>query len=635
MLCAREIRRSSQLLSAALGATSDVVVIIDDDGVIGYASPAAERVLGRPARQLRDRPVSEFVHDDDRDALFDLLAHVSVGLSARSPAVVRVRAERADGRWAELEAARLEPVAVAGQTGVMVVLRDVTALVQTERDLDRVRAEYDFVATHDAVTGLPNRAELERRLDELCEHDLDAARGTQMVMAKVLDVDELRERYGAHDADAVVRMLGRAIRTTVTPGAFVAVGETGEFVVVNAPGTSPTELDELTEQLTALADQPLCERIPHVELSLVVGRTDLVPERGAAASVDQLVHAARWASAGSTRSPVVHATPGRDDARERLRLVPDVARAFAADELALHYQPIRDAHSGRVAGFEGLLRWNHPDDGVVCASEFLPAVEGTALIVDIGDFVLAQGCAQLARWQRRYGENAPSLALNVSARQLRNGDFAGRVYNEVARSGADPAGLCLELTETHALEREPCALADLARVRQLGASIALDDFGTGYSSLHHLQRIAADVLKIDRSFVRNVGIDTGATAIVRAAIELGAAFGMTTVAEGVTTVEQHRLLLAMGCDRIQGFLIAPAVPAELAEAMLRAEPSDGPGVGVDDPEKDVDVLRARGRLALIDEQYVPSEDEVAALAGMTADDARSGLTRLRRRGSVT
>ena len=208
--------------------------------------------------------------------------------------------------------------------------------------------------------------------------------------------------------------------------------------------------------------------------------------------------------------------------------------------------------------------------------------------------MLTAGCAQLACWQRRYGDRAPSLALNVSARQLRQGDFASRVRREIARVGADPTGLCLELTETHALEREPRALAELDAVREFGVKIALDDFGTGYSSLHHLQHISADVLKIDRSFITTVGIDEGATAIVRAAIDLGAAFGMTTVAEGVTTIEQHRLLLRMGCDRMQGFLIAPALPVDLADELLQAEPAGAPWVGAIDADKDVDVRAPAG-----------------------------------------
>jgi PAS domain S-box-containing protein len=244
--------------------------------------------------------------------------------------------------------------------------------------------------------------------------------------------------------------------------------------------------------------------------------------------------------------------------------------ALADGAIELWYQPIRSLVTGDVWGFEGLVRWNRGPLGVLEAARFLPEVDGTDVMFEIGDHVLAVGCAHLADWQRRLGSGAPLLSLNVPFGQFCLGTFARRVRRELDRSGADPRGLCLELTETQAIDGRPDGWAELGELRALGIAVALDDFGTGYSSLNHLYEIGADVLKIDRRFVAGLGVDDGATAIVRASIELAAAFGMVTVAEGVSTPDQQSLLAAMGCDRIQGFHVGPALPGAQAIALAAA-----------------------------------------------------------------
>jgi PAS domain S-box-containing protein len=237
----------------------------------------------------------------------------------------------------------------------------------------------------------------------------------------------------------------------------------------------------------------------------------------------------------------------------------ELGEALVSGGLELWYQPIRDLRSGTVVGFEGLLRWHRGEFGVIEAARFLPQVSGTPIMLAIGDLVLTAGCSELARWQRHLGADAPSVAINIPVDQLRQPAFASRVRTELERSGALPTGLCLELTETHELERESTIRDELAALRAIGVEVALDDFGTGCSSLGHLAAIDGDVLKLDRRFVDQVGVDVGATAIVKASLELGAAFGMITVAEGVSTTRQEQILREMACDRIQGSLVAPAM----------------------------------------------------------------------------
>ncbi len=301
---------------------------------------------------------------------------------------------------------------------------------------------------------------------------------------------------------------------------------------------------------------------------------------------------------------------------ERRRIASDVERGLTAHEFELHYQPIRDVRTAKITSFEGLLRWRHPERGLLVAGQFLPDVEGTALMVELGEVVFAHGCAQLAKWQRVFGENAPTLNLNVSARQLRERTLTDRIAAHLEVSGADPSGLCLELTETCALAQEDGELDELDLLREMGIRIALDDFGTGYSSLHNILEIDADVLKIDREFTSHLGIDERATVIVRATIEMAGAFGTSVVAEGVSTIEQYRLLREMGCHAIQGFLIAPPVPAAETEAMFRGEAPAGAeelagGIG-----RIAAVLESCEQLAALDPDYRPSVEEVATMAGV-------------------
>ncbi len=279
--------------------------------------------------------------------------------------------------------------------------------------------------------------------------------------------------------------------------------------------------------------------------------------------------AAMYQAKAAGRNDFRFFTPELQARSERLLMLTSaLAQALAQGELAVHYQPILDLHDGAVCGVEALLRWHHPQLGEVSPAEFIPVAESTGRIVELGGWVLAQALAQRARWQAA-GQRL-RVAVNVSAAQFRRADFVAGVQ-QALEAGHHPAqALELELTESVPMGDVAAAEQRMAALDTLGVSVAIDDFGTGYSSLAYLKRLGFDRLKIDRSFVADIGRDADARAIVTAIVRLAHTLGMHTVAEGVETWEQARELAALGCDAIQGWLVARALPPEALSAWLAA-----------------------------------------------------------------
>jgi EAL domain-containing protein (putative c-di-GMP-specific phosphodiesterase class I) len=263
---------------------------------------------------------------------------------------------------------------------------------------------------------------------------------------------------------------------------------------------------------------------------------------------------------GTWATGTVREAPADDSVEARLR------RALRGDELRLHYQPIFDLGSGAMAGLEALLRWEDPERGLVSPAEFIPVAEQTGLIDALGDRVLETVCAQQLAWAAR--GLRPHISFNVSPSQLRAGDFLARVRDRIQATGADPARLTVELTESSTLEDPALAEQVVRGLDALGLRIALDDFGTGYSSLSRLRELPVSTLKIDRSFLRDVPERAEAAAVVTAILRLAEALGRTAVAEGVETEAQREFLTRSGCPLAQGFLLGVPAPPAVVETVI-------------------------------------------------------------------
>jgi EAL domain-containing protein (putative c-di-GMP-specific phosphodiesterase class I) len=244
-------------------------------------------------------------------------------------------------------------------------------------------------------------------------------------------------------------------------------------------------------------------------------------------------------------------------------------RGLDNGELVLHYQPVVSLRSGQITGFEALARWNRPGYGMVQPGDFLPIAEDTGLIVPMGIQVLEMACAQIAAWSGAFADGSrPWVSVNLSAAQLAQTNLVDDVERILADSGAAPSSLGIEITESLLMQDTPATIDTLKRLRDLGVSLAIDDFGTGYSSLSYLRRLPVTVLKIDRSFVLELGLDPQGATIVASVIDLAHALGMECVAEGVESEAHLATLVRLGCDAMQGFLFSPAVPADDAAALL-------------------------------------------------------------------
>jgi EAL domain-containing protein (putative c-di-GMP-specific phosphodiesterase class I) len=258
----------------------------------------------------------------------------------------------------------------------------------------------------------------------------------------------------------------------------------------------------------------------------------------------------------------------RTEATQRLETQSALHRAVERDELRVFYQPVVDLATGVVTGVEALLRWDHPQQGLVSPASFIPLAEETGLIVPIGAWVLGEATAQLARWRQRSWGRSLTLNVNLSARQLRQPDLIPVVMAALLDSATEPSALCLELTETTFMEDAAAHRETLAGINRLGVALAIDDFGTGYSSLTYLKRFPVRVLKIDQAFVRGLGEDAADTAIVKSVIDLAHALGLVVVAEGVETTGQAAHLHRLGCDLAQGYFFARPQPAAELERHL-------------------------------------------------------------------
>jgi EAL domain-containing protein (putative c-di-GMP-specific phosphodiesterase class I) len=262
-----------------------------------------------------------------------------------------------------------------------------------------------------------------------------------------------------------------------------------------------------------------------------------------------------------------------DRALRRVEVEDELRGAAARGELVLHYQPEVSLRTNRIVAVEALVRWQHPDWGLVAPGEFVPVAEGSNLILEVGGWVLREATDQAGRWRTRYGDHCPTVAVNISARQFAQDDFVELVAGTLERSGAEPGDLCLEITESILMEDVDRTLATLVRLKGLGVQLAVDDFGTGYSSLSYLRRFPVDVLKVDQSFVSGLGHDAEDSAIVQAVVAMGRALRLTTVAEGVETGHHVIELRELDCDLAQGYHFARPRPAAAMTAMLDAGPS--------------------------------------------------------------
>ena len=567
--CARERRNS--LLAATLEATEDGILVVDLEGRIAS--------YNRRLLELWRIPDGEYIGA----RLTPLLRHVLPQLADPTEPLRRLDTlmvaptmeasdimRLTDGRAYE-RATR--PQWLEGQViGHVWSFRDVTRRSELE-------AQLAHQAYHDALTGLANRTQFRLRIEHAIEHAAVTGRSADQIAVMLLDLDGFKlvnDTAGHAAGDALLRQIAERLLNATRGTDLVARLGGDEFGVLMERVRSDHDVVTVAQRITESLRKPFCVmgRTATVGASIGLARgTDstAIDASGSMPAVDTLLRNADLALyEAKARGKGQHAVfePSLHEAAlARVSLESALRRALERGEFRLVYQPIYELGSAHISGVESLIRWEHPERGVVAPAEFIPLAEETGLIVPLGQWVLQEACRQGAVWAR--DRTAPfSITVNVSARQLQHPMFVGEVERVLAESGLPPTALTLELTESSVIQHPDIALERLTALKALGVRLAIDDFGTGYSSLTHLQRFPFDVLKIDRAFIDRVADSGRDAALANAIVALGNALSLRTIAEGIETPAQAAVLLAMGCAYGQGYLFArPKPPSDIAQLL--------------------------------------------------------------------
>ena len=553
-------------IATAAFESQEGMMITDADNVILRVNRAFTRISGYPAEELVGRQPS-ILKSGRHDNEFYRQMWESINTRGGWEGEIWDRRKNGDiyPKW-------LTITAMKGEKG------EISHYIATHVDIsERKNAEEKIktLAFFDQLTGLPNRTLL---LDRLKQARATSARNGNHAALLFIDLDNfkaLNDTLGHEIGDLLLQQVAQRLKNSVREGDTVARLGGDEFVVVLL-GLSGNEAEAATNSEVAAENilgalgqvYALGELMHHSSASIGVTLF-----RGDRTSVDDLMKQADLAmyrAKAAGRNTVRFFDPALEfAAKERVALEGDLRSAIEEKQFLLHYQAQVDGE-GRLAGAEALVRWQHPRRGRVSPAEFIPLAEETGLIVPLGQWVLASACAQLAAWARDPALAALTLAVNVSPRQFRQPDFVEQVLSILDASGADPAHLKIELTESLLVENVQEVIEKMSALKARGIGFSLDDFGTGYSSLAYLKRLPLDQLKIDQSFVRDVLDDPNDAVIAKAVIALAQSLGLEVIAEGVETQEQREFLAAAGCHAYQGYLFSRPLAVDEFASFARA-----------------------------------------------------------------
>ncbi len=467
-------------------------------------------------------------------------------------------------------------------------------LVATHQDITEQRqseAKIVHMAMHDALTALPNRVLLNERL----EHGLARTHRGEILALHLLDLDHFKnvnDTLGHPAGDKLLKAVTERLSALLRDTDTVARMGGDEFAILQTAISQPADASSLARRIVESVGQPYDIDRQQVVIGASIGIA-IGPSDGQTS--DQLIRNADLAlyrAKGDGRGMFCFFEPQMDaQMQERRAMENDMRKALAAGEFELFYQPVVNLATNRISGCEALVRWRHPEKGLIAPSAFIPLAEEIGFIIPLGDWALREACATAARWPA----NA-KVAVNLSPVQFRSAGLMQTVVGALAASGLAPDRLELEITETILLEDSEATLATLYQLRELGVRIAMDDFGTGYSTLSYLQSFPFDRIKIDRSFIKDIGDGVGSLNIVRAVTALAAGLGMDTTAEGVETEQQRETVRTEGCTEMQGYLFSRPRPAREIEELFFPELQASPAAPSDEPvEREPTAARAGGR----------------------------------------
>jgi diguanylate cyclase (GGDEF)-like protein/PAS domain S-box-containing protein len=542
-LAERAVRRN-QLFAGVVNNSPDGIVLVDDRCRVVFASPAVTELVGREVGTREDLGGLLTV-GPDAQPLADLaeLEEHSAALAVR----------RANGDLLEVEVSMR---VIAGE-GTVLNLRDVS-------QQRRLQEEIAYRAHYDPTTGLPNRALFLDRLDRGLAQA--RRRGTATIAVALLDIDDFKainDTFGHLTGDRVLEHVAEQARAVVRDTDTLARLGGDEFALLLQDVTPEVDPERILADVLAAVRRPITLEGHRISVTASCGIVSSTGEHSAEEMLGDADIAMYAAKHGGKDSAVLYGPSLRASADERRQLLNDLELGIDRGELRVYYQPVMSLSGGGAIGVEALVRWQHPAHGLLTPDRFVPLAEESGLISALGHAVLVTACRDLANWVARgCVDDAFQLHVNLSAHQLTEAGLAASVESILLRSGLRPGQLVLEITET-ALARNPELAEEMLRdIHDLGIGVAIDDFGTGYASFTYLQRFPVDIVKIDRSFIRDVAEGPEEAALACAIVRLAHGLGMATVAEGVESAAAEGLLAEWGCDHAQGWLWSPALPAD-------------------------------------------------------------------------
>jgi diguanylate cyclase (GGDEF)-like protein/PAS domain S-box-containing protein len=550
---------------ALLAGSSDTTIVVDAAGEIAFVSSSATRVLHLPADQLHGHPMVAFVqrqvHPDDTGHLTAKLQQLLT--TAGGEESVEFRLRRPDDSWRDIEGLGRNLLGDQAVRGVLLTLRDVSERKQLERALTRQ-------AFTDQLTGLPNRALLQDRTQQALRM---AGRQGLTAALLLLDLDrfkEVNDTLGHHHGDLLLQQVAERVHGSLRSSDTVARLGGDEFAVLLPQVAGVQEATVVADKLSAAIEAPFTVNGLTLDVDASIGVAVYPDHAGDANQLLQRADVAMYAAKATHAGYTVYDPTLDQHNPRRLGLLGQLRRALAAGELVVHYQPKADVRSARILGVEALVRWQHPEHGLLGPGEFVPLAETTGLIRPLTSYVLDAALRQCRTWLDAGHEL--SVAVNLSTRCLLDLTLPDQIIGLLEETAMAPERLVLEITESAIMTDPTRALEILNRLHTLGVQLAIDDFGTGYSSMAYLKSLPVDELKVDRSFVKHLRDNPSDAVIVRSTVDLGHNLGLRVVAEGVEDEATWQELANLGCDSVQGYFLARPMPEAELVAWLATQP---------------------------------------------------------------
>jgi diguanylate cyclase (GGDEF)-like protein/PAS domain S-box-containing protein len=574
-------KKREELFQIVTENAADMIALVDVKGHRLYNSPAYKRVLGYTAAELGETSSFEQIHPDDRFKVLE------AAREARSTGVGRkldYRVRHKDGTWRVLESIASAIRNEKGEVSKLVIVnRDVTERKRAEEQLEHN-------SFHDALTGLPNRRLFLDRLQHMFARaqrsperqyavlfvDLDGFKVFNDTMSPTIGdqvIIEMGNRLAAclRDQDTVSRPQDRVPLKT----AVLSRMGGDEFTILLEGVSDPSDAMRAAKRILSVVSEPFRAEGRELRTTASVGIALSTPayERAEDLLQDADVAMRRAKAMGGSRCEVFDAAM-HTRAVNRLKLEAELRDALVKRQFRVYYQPILELETKRIVGFEALLRWQHPEQGLISPSKFIEAAEDTGLLVSTGQWVIQEACQQLRTWKIEIpAMGAITVSVNMSAKQLADSRFVSNLEEALFNTGIDPALLCVEITEEVAVTDPKLTAAVLSQLRQLKVGVILDDFGSGNSSLTALRHYPLDALKIDNALVGGMLLDRGASDAVEIIIVVAHKLNLKVIAEGIESLKQLDHLHSLGCELGQGHLLSQPVEAKAAELLLRASAS--------------------------------------------------------------